>query len=71
MGKRGFTRELKLTAVRERGVTMAQASHADLGPGPPTKALERRNELQNLQNRTAHHDLDQPRQALPTPGPAG
>ena len=68
MGKHGFTRKFKLTAVRECGVTMAHASHAALWPGPPTRSLESRNELQILQNRTTHNDLDQPRQALPTPG---
>ena len=62
MGKRSFTRELKLEAVRlmrERGVTIAQASGG---------SFEYRSDPQISQNRAGHNGATQPRQALRTPG---
>jgi len=76
MGKRSFTRELKLEAVRlmrERGVTISQASvdlglGADLRLSPPTWSFEYRSDPQISQNRAPHNGATQPRQALRTPG---
>jgi transposase-like protein len=71
-----FTREFKLQvvrAVRERGLTMAQASRRlglspDLCLGPPIRSFEHRNDLRMFQNRAAHNGADQPRQALRAQG---
>ena len=70
MGRRSFTREGKLEtarSVRERGVTISQASR-DLGLslGPPTRSFECRTDPQIFQNRAAPDDEDQPLQALCT-----